>query len=203
MNGSHSLAFARTAALCAAALILIAACSGGPEKPQFQGTDVTGLGWGKGFQLLDVDGNRRELADYRGKVMMLFMGYTSCPDVCPTTLAKMAKAIRRVGSDRSRVQGVFVTLDPGRDTPDVLRRYVRTFDPQFVALRGDASATSQIAKEFKAFYRPHQADAHGSYSVDHLEAIFVFDKLGRLRLLIGPELPVDAVVHDLRVLLDE
>jgi protein SCO1/2 len=203
MNGSRLLGFARTCALCAAALLLASACTGRPEKPQFRTTDVAGVGWGTDFQLFDVHGNPRRLADYRGKVVMLFMGYTNCPDVCPTTLAKMARAVSQLGNDGASVQGIFITLDPARDTPEVLWRYIRAFDPRFVALRGDASATARTAKEFKAYYEAHEPDSHGSYAVDHLGGIFVFDKLGRLRLFVGPELPVDAIVHDLRVLLDE
>lgn len=191
------------ALLCIAALLALAACDRWQEKPKFQATDITGVDWGKDFDLFDVDGKPRHIADYRGKVVMLFLGYTNCPDACPTTLAKMSQAVEQLGEDGRRVQGLFVTLDPVRDTPAVLRQYVRAFNPAFAALWGDTPTTAGTAKDFKVYFEARKPDADGFYTVDHSSGIFVFDAKGRLRLFMGPNIWVNAMVHDLKLLLDE
>lgn len=133
---------------------------------------------------------------------MLFFGYTHCPDVCPTTLAKMGQAVNRLGPDGQRVQGLFVTLDPGRDSAAVLSRYVPAFHPTFVGLSADPVSTAAVAKDFKVFYALQKADDRGFYTVDHSSGIFVFDDSGRLRLFMSGETPVDAIVHVVKVLLE-
>ena len=143
------------------------------------------------------------LADYRDKVVMLFFGYTHCPDMCPTTLAKMAQAVDRLGDDGQQVQGLFVTVDPARDTRTVLAQYVPAFHPSFVGLSADEATTAATAKDFKVFYAAQKPDDHGFYTVDHNAGIFVFDTQGRLRLFMSAETQIDAMVHDLKVLLRE
>lgn len=172
------------------------------KTPTFLGTDITGVDWGRDFHLFDVGGTPRSLADYRGKVVMLFFGFTHCPDMCPTALAKMAQAHRQLGKDGERVQGLFATLDPARDTPAVLSRYVPAFDPSFVALTADTETIDATASSFKLFFARLKPDENGNYSVDHSSAIFVFDPAGRLKLYERGDAPVDTLVHDLKVLLD-
>jgi protein SCO1 len=192
----------RTATLVAMTLAL-AACSYSAPKEKFQASDVTGVRWGRDFHLVDPAGSPRSLADYRGKVVMLFFGYTNCPDACPATLAKMAQSINQLGSDGKRVQGLFATVDPARDTPQVLAQYVPSFNPTFVGLSADAATTAATAKDFKVFYEAQKPDARGFYTVDHSSGIFVFDSQGRLRIFMGANIWVDAMVHDLKLLLGE
>jgi protein SCO1/2 len=166
-------------------------------------TDITGVSWGRDFQLTDHTGKPRSLADFRGKVVMLFFGYTHCPDQCPTTMAEMAGVRGKLGENGRRVQGLFVTVDPARDTPQVLAQYVSAFDPTFLGLYGDESTTSALAREFKFYYSGQKADAHGNYSVDHGSTIYVFDPTGRLRLLMNPGMSIDAMASDVGLLLKE
>lgn len=184
-----------------AAALALSAC--GPEAPKFKGSDVTGSAFGRDFSLVDFDGKSRTLADYRGKAVVLFFGYTQCPDVCPTTLLELAQARKQLGADGARVQGVFVSLDPERDTPEVLKAYVANFGADFVGLRGDEEETRAAAKEFKIFYAKVPGKTEGSYTVDHTAGSYVIDAQGRVRLFeryaIGPE----KLAADLRILLAE
>ncbi len=194
--------------LClAASLVVLApalvACSRSASTEKFQATDITGVKWGRDFHLLDPTGAPRSLADYRGKVVMLFFGYTNCPDECPATLAKMAQAVDRLGADGKRVQGLFVTVDPKRDTPAVLAKYVSAFHPTFVGLSADQATIAATVNDFKLLAEPQKADEHGYYGVDHTSGMFVFDMRGKLRLFMGPKIWVDAMVHDLKLLLSE
>ena len=186
-----------------AGLLTMAACSQSEPQEKFQAADVTGVKWGRDFRLVDPEGKPRSLVDYRGKVVMLFFGYTHCPDECPAALAKMAQAVDRLGADGRRVQGVFVTVDPARDTPQVLARYVPAFHPSFVGLTADMATIAATAKEFKVFSEAQKADASGFYTVDHGSGIFVFDTQGRLRVFMGARVWVEAMVHDLKLLLNE
>ncbi|MBI4741007.1 MAG: SCO family protein [Betaproteobacteria bacterium] len=180
-------------------VVLAAGCS---EPPRFQSTDISGVDWGKGFNLADHHGQPRQLADFRGKVVVLFFGYTQCPDVCPTTLALMREAMNRLGADAGRVQVLFATLDPDHDTPRLLAEYVPLFHPSFIGLRGDEASTAALAKDFKVFYTKQPGNTPGSYSIDHSTGSYVFDPLGRLRLMVRHgELP-ENVVADLKLLLD-
>jgi protein SCO1/2 len=180
---------------------LLAACSGGP--PKFNNTDITGAGYGKELSLTDQNGKPRTLADFRGKVVVLFFGYTHCPDVCPTTLAELSQVMKMLGSDADRVQVLFVTVDPERDTPAVLSQYVTAFDPRFLGLSGDAAATRRAAKEFKVFYEKHKGAAPGEYSVDHSAGTYVIDPEGRLRLFVGYGKADAGLARDIRTLLNE
>jgi protein SCO1/2 len=188
---------------CSALLFaaLLAACS--PEAPKFRSTDITGAEFGRELALTGHDGKPRSLADFRGKAVVLFFGYTHCPDICPTTLADVAAALKNLGPDAARVQVLFVTLDPERDTPQVLSQYAPAFDPSFLGLYGDAAATLRAAKEFKIFYEKRPGSAPGAYTVDHSAQSYVFDALGRLRLLLRQERIAQDLAADLRVLLNE
>ncbi len=181
-------------------MALLAGCGGAPEAPKFQLVDVTGAGFGKEFNLTDHNGKARTLADFRGKVVTVFFGFTHCPDVCPTTLAEMAQVMKELGPDGDKVQVLFVTVDPERDTPRVLQQYVPSFNPSFLGLYGDLEATARTAKEFKVFFQK-QPVKDGSYSVDHGAGTFVLDREGRLRLFAQYGKGPAALVHDIRILL--
>jgi protein SCO1/2 len=187
------------ATLVLVAALAVAAC--GPDAPKFRASDVTGTTYGRDFQLVDHDGKPRTLADYRGKVVVLFFGYTQCPDVCPTTLAELAETMKRLGSDADRVQVLFVTVDPERDTRELLAQYVPAFDPRFVGLSGDADATARTAKEFKVLYQKQPGQTPGTYTVDHSAGTFVYDPKGRLRVYVGYGQGADVFAHDIRELL--
>jgi protein SCO1/2 len=175
------------------------------EKPRrgFDAVDITGVEWGRGFDLTDHNGVRRTLVDFRGKVVMLFFGYTHCPDMCPTTLATLAGALRQMGEDARDVQVLFVTVDPRRDTPEILAKYVPAFHPGFLGLYADAETTARTASEFKAYFELRPQDETGRYAVDHSGQIFVFDAQGRVRLFIRPEASPESIARDVRVLLAE
>ena len=187
----------RSSLLAVAALL--AACS--PDGPKFKSTDISGAEFGRQLALTGHDGRPRTLADFRGKAVVVFFGYTHCPDVCPTTLADAAGALKKLGSDAARVQVLFATVDPERDTPQLLAQYVPAFDPGFLGLWGDAAATQAAAKEFRIFYAKNAGSAPGAYTVDHSAQSFVFDAEGRLRLLVRPERIAPDLADDLRTLL--
>ena len=189
----------RFAFVAVAAALLLAAC--GPDGPSFKGSDVTGSAFGKSFALTDHDGTPRTLADYRGKAVVVFFGYVQCPDVCPTTLAALADAMKVLGPDADRVQVLFVTVDPERDTAELLKQYVPAFDPRFVGLRGEPAATEQVAKDFRVFYQKVPGATPETYTVDHSAGSFLFDPQGRLRVYEGHGQPPEVFAHDLRQLL--
>jgi protein SCO1/2 len=178
---------------------LLSACT--PEGPKFRSTDVTGADFGRALALTGHDGKPHSLEEFRGKAVVLFFGYTHCPDICPTTLADTAAALKKLGADASRVQVLFVTVDPERDTPQVLAQYVPAFDPSFLGLYGDAQGTQRAAKEFRIFYAKTSSSTPGSYTVDHSAQTFVFDPQGRLRLLVRPERIPQDLAADLQTLL--
>jgi protein SCO1/2 len=185
-------------------LVLVALAAGcGPDAPKFKASDVTGTAYGRDFRLIDHTGKPRTLADYRGKAVVLFFGYTQCPDVCPTTLSELSEAMKRLGPDADRVQVLFVTIDPERDTPELLANYVPAFDPRFVGLYGDAEATARTAKEFKVIYQKQPGPTPATYTMDHSAGTFIFDPQGRLRLYVGYGQGPDVFVHDLRALLHD
>lgn len=173
--------------------------NGRQEAKSFAALDVTGANYGRDFRLADPDGRWRSLADFRGRAVLLFFGFTQCPDVCPTALARAAEVRRLLGDDAGRLQVIFVTLDPERDSPDMLRAYTAAFDPGFLGLRTDPDGTRQVAEDFKVFYR--KVPTGGSYTLDHSALSYVFDTGGRLRLAVPHDLPADKVAADLRVLL--
>jgi len=175
--------------------VLVTACT--PEGPSFKTTDITGVGFGRDFALTDHTGKPRTLADFRGKAVVMFFGFTQCPDVCPTALSLLADAKSKLGQDATRVQGIFVTLDPDRDTAELLSRYVTAFDPTFIGLVGDADATAKVAKEFKVVYQKSPGRTPESYTIDHTAAMFVFDPAGRLRLFVSHGQDAATLAHDL------
>ena len=177
-------------------LALLAGCDSGPK---FKSTDITGAEYGKSLELTDHTGKPRKLEDFRGKVVVVFFGFTHCPDICPTTLADLSGAIRQLGSDAERVQVLFVTVDPERDTKDSLAKYVTAFDPRFLGLYGDMAATQRVAKEFKIYFEKRKTG--DSYSVDHSGQSYVIDPQGRLRLFIRHDRIAQDLADDLKTLL--
>jgi protein SCO1/2 len=170
----------------------------------FRSIDITGADYAQSLALPDAaDGRLRSLDEWRGKVVVVFFGYTQCPDVCPSTLAELATVKRSLGADGDRVVGVFVTVDPERDTPEILRAYVGSFGPDFVALRGDPSQTQATAKAFKVFYAKAPGATPDSYTMDHTAGEYVFDPKGRIRLFTRYGTGPDALLHDLKLLLAE
>jgi len=173
----------------------------GKQDVSFQNTDVTGLDYAKGFSLTDHTGKQRTLADFKGKAVVVFFGYTQCPDVCPTTMAEMASVMQKLGPQADQVQVVFITVDPERDTQELLASYVPAFDKRFIGLRGTPEQTAKVAKDFKVFYEKVPGTEPGSYTINHMAGSFIFDKDGRVRLFVRHGTGADAIVHDIRQLL--
>jgi protein SCO1/2 len=187
-------------------LVFAAGCSPRVPVEKFKSADITGASWGKGFHLTDQNGKPLSLADFKGKVVLLFFGYTHCPDVCPTTMAELAQVMQQLGADAKRVQVLFVTVDPARDTPQVLKQYVPAFNPTFIGLYGNADATAAVAKEFHVVYQKQPdggSGGPGDYTVDHSAGTYIYDPQGRLRLFAGYGVPVKDYVHDLKRLLTD
>jgi len=186
---------------CIAALLLIlTACS---PKPEFKNIDITGsTAFGKDFSLVDPDGKVRTLADFKGKVVVMFFGYTQCPDVCPTTLTEMQQVMTILGPKSDKVQVLFVTVDPQRDTAAILKQYVPAFDSRFLGLRPeDDVALEKVAKDFKIYYKKVPGISSGSYTIDHSAGSYAFDSDGRLRLYIKHAQGPETLAHDLKELL--
>jgi protein SCO1/2 len=196
----------RRVVAAAAAALLLAACDRKPgatagPAPKFNGIDITGADYARTLALTDQSGKPRTLAEFKGKVVVVFFGYTQCPDVCPTSLTELAQAKKSLGADGERVQAIFVSVDPERDTPEVLQPYLAAFDPSFVGLRGSADETKAAAKEFKVFYAKVPGKTPSTYTVDHTAGLYVFDTAGRVRLFIRHGSGPDAVAADLRAIL--
>ncbi len=167
----------------------------------FRGFDLTGIDYGRDFSLPDAHGTLRTLADFRGKLVLLYFGFVQCPDICPTALTRAAEVKRLLGADGDRLQVIFVTVDPERDTPEILREYVAAFDPSFIALRGDAEALQATAMEFKVFYQ--RVATGSSYTMDHSTQSYVFDHLGQLRLALRHEQTAADYAHDIALLMPQ
>ena len=196
----------RAAWLVVAACVALAACdkagSTAPAAaPVFQGADVTGAEFGRHLALPDINGQPRTLGDFKGKVTVVFFGYTQRPDVCPTTMAELAQVKKSLGADGDKLQGVFITIDPERDTPDILKTYMASFDPSFVALRGTPAQTEAAAKEFKVYYAKVPGQAPGSYTMDHTAGSYVLDRNGNLRLFERYGAGTEALTSDVRSLM--
>jgi protein SCO1/2 len=200
----HFLRAGTTLALASLPTLALLGCdapsSGGPAIA-FKGIDITGAEYARSLSLTDQNGQARTLADFKGKVTVVFFGFTQCPDVCPTTMAELAQVKAALGKDGDRIQGVFVTVDPDRDTAEVLKGYMSGFDPSFVALRGTPEQTAATAKEFKVFYAKVPGKTEGSYSVDHTAGSYVFDAQGKVRLFIRYGSGSQALAADLKTLL--
>ena len=180
-------------------MLALAACQ--PSGPKFKSTDITGADYGKALALTGHDGKLRTLADFSGKVVVLAFGFTHCPDICPTTLADLAGVLKSLGADAERVQVLFVSLDPERDSREVLAKYVPAFDPRFLGLYGDLGATQRVAKEFKVFFEKQPAGA--TYTVNHSAQSYVLDREGRLRLFVKYDRIAPDLGDDLRTLLED
>jgi protein SCO1 len=168
----------------------------------FKAIDITGADYARELTLPDIEGRARSITEFKGKAVVVFFGFTHCPDVCPTTLVELAAVKRALGPDGDRVQGIFVTVDPERDTAEVLRAYVTNFDPGFIALRGTLQETAAMAKQFKVFYAKVPGKSADSYTIDHTAGSYVFDPQGRIRLFTRHGTGADALVHDLKILLE-
>jgi protein SCO1/2 len=184
-----------------ASLLLVLSLLAGCAPETFRSTDITGAEFARSLELTGHDGKPRNLADFRGKAVVVFFGFTHCPDLCPGTLAKLAEVSKRLGGDADRMQVLFVTVDPERDTPEVLASYVPAFDPRFIGLTGDSAAIARTAKEFKVVYQKQPGKTPDAYSVDHSSGTFVFDPEGRVRLFVRHDQPVEDLVHDIRILI--
>ena len=183
---------------------LLASCdklSGMGNKPGFKAVDITGADYGSKLSLPDQNGQVRTLADFKGKLTVVFFGYTQCPDVCPTTMAELAQVKRALGKDGERVQAVFITVDPERDTPELLKAYMASFDPSFIALRGTMDQTAATAKDFKVFYAKEPGKTEGSYTMNHTAGSYIFDTSGKLRLFTRYGSGAEALTADLKTLL--
>jgi protein SCO1/2 len=189
------------ATACAAAAFLLAACQPAPQPPSFQATDITGAAFARDFRLTDHNGQVRTLADFRGKVVAVFFGYVHCPDVCPTTLSDFALALQQLGPQAEQVQVIFVTVDPQRDTPDLLKAFVPAFNPGFLGMYTDAESLQALAKEFKVVYQKTSVKASDDYLIDHSAGTYIYDPQGNIRLLMPYGSSPEAIAHDLRILL--
>jgi protein SCO1/2 len=178
----------------------VAACNPA-DKPKFRNSDITGAGYGKALRLTDHTGRVRTLEDFKGSVVTVFFGFTQCADFCPTELATMKEVKQQLGVDGKRLQVLFVSVDPERDTQELLSHYVTAFDPSFVGLRGDAEATAQVARDFMIFYQKASGTAPDRYTIDHSTDSYVFDPTGRLRLVIRYGQAADAIAADIKLLL--
>jgi protein SCO1/2 len=201
MNKRSAIQFLAAGALVAGAGGLLSACS--EKKPQFAAVDITGADYAKDFQLADHNGQPRSLKDFKDKVVVLFFGYTQCPDVCPTSMAELAEVKKQLGADGARLQGVFVTVDPERDTPEVLKAYMTNFDPSFLALRGTPEQLAAMAKDYKIYYKKVDGKTPTSYTMDHSAASYVYDTQGRLRLYTRYGSGIPALLSDVQLLLKQ
>ncbi|MVW72619.1 MULTISPECIES: SCO family protein [unclassified Bordetella] len=193
----------RRTLLRGAALMLAAGVLAGCSEPEakFQGSDITGTHLGRAMALTDQNGEKRTIEGLAGKVVVVFFGFTQCPDVCPTALAELSQVMQKLGPDADRVQVLMVTVDPERDTPEILKQYVTSFDPRFLGLTGTPAEIRAAAASFKAYYAkiPTEGD---NYTMDHTAAFYLFDPKGESRVLLGNSLGADAMAHDIKLLLD-
>jgi protein SCO1/2 len=190
----------RTALLSLAGLLALAGCAP-RDKPQFKSVDITGADYARDFALPDADGRMRSIKDFAGKAVVVFFGYTQCPDVCPTTLQEIAEAKKLLGPEGDKVQGIFITVDPARDQPELLKAYVANFGPDMVALRGNAEQTAAVAKDYKVYYKRVEGKTPGSYFMEHTAASYVYDPQGKLRLYTRYGSGAQALADDLKLLL--
>lgn len=198
----RSFLLSATTAVLASPLLVACDKVGQPAVPKlsFNSVDITGAEYARKLSLKDVDGRQRDLAEFKGKVLFVFFGFTQCPDVCPTTMSELAEVRRRLGPDGDRVQGIFVSIDPARDTPQVLKAYLGAMDPSFVGLTGTPEQIESAAREFKVFFQKVPT-SEGNYTMDHTAGAYVFDPEGQVRLFVRYGMGVDKVTADLKQLL--
>ncbi|ALK89621.1 hypothetical protein L63ED372_02420 [Limnohabitans sp. 63ED37-2] len=173
----------------------------GQDKPAFRAVDITGADYAQGWELSDQNGQVRTLKDFAGKAVVVFFGFTQCPDVCPTALQEMAQAKQLLGADGAKLQGVFITVDPERDTPELLKAYMANFGPDFVALRPTAEQLPKVTKDFKIYYKKVEGKTPTSYTMDHSAGSFTFDPQGRIRLYNRHASGAEALAADVKILL--
>ena len=196
----------RRAVKTVAGLVVLSVASGflsgcTPDKPQFKSIDLTGADYAQGFSLADHNGQLRTLKDFAGKVVVVFFGFTQCPDVCPTSMAELAQVKQLLGPDGDKLQAIFITVDPERDTPEMLKAYMGNFDPTFLALRPTPEQLPQVAKDFKIYYKKVDGKTKGSYTMDHSAGSYIFDEKGRIRLYNRYGSGADVLASDIRLLI--
>jgi protein SCO1/2 len=188
--------------LGAAAALTAALAACGESAPVFKGSDISGTQLGRGMELSDYNGKTRQLSDFAGKVVVVFFGFTQCPDVCPTSLAELTEVMKKLGPDADRVQVLLITVDPERDTPEILKQYVTAFDPRFLGLTGTPDQVKKAAASFKAYYAKAPTK-DGGYTMDHTAAFYLLDGKGESRVLANNNIGVDALAHDIQALLKD
>ena len=189
----------RRCLLAGAAALALSAC--GETKVPFTGIDITGADYATGFSLTDHDGQPRTLADFKGKAVVIFFGFTQCPDVCPTSMTEMAQAKQLLGADGDRLQGLFISIDPERDTPEIMKAYMAAFDPSFLALYAKPEELPEVAKSFKIYYKKVVGSSPETYTMDHSAGSYVYDPQGRVRLYHRYGTGAQALADDLKKLL--
>ena len=198
---SSTRRFSLSVALSAVAVSVLGLSGCTDPKVAFKGVDITGADYAKELNLSDQNGRVRKIKDFSGKLVVVFFGYTQCPDVCPTTMQELAEVKRLLGADGDKLQAVFVTVDPERDTTELLKAYVENFDPSFVALRPTAEQLPLIAKEFKIYFKRVEGKTPTSYTMDHSAGSYTFDAQGRVRLFNRYGMGAEALAHDFKLLL--
>jgi len=201
MNKRTAIKSIAACAMMLASTVLFTACS--EQKPAFAAIDVTGADYAKDFSLTDHNGQARSIKDFQGKVVVMFFGYTQCPDVCPTSMAEIAEVRKQLGKDGEKVQALFVTVDPERDTPEVLKGYMGNFDPTFLALYATPDKLAATAKDFKVYYKKVEGKTPTSYTMDHSAGSYIYDTKGALRLYTRYGTGVQPLVSDIKLLLKE
>ncbi len=176
-------------------------CTSKAEPLPFEGNDITGSHLGRDLDMIDTTGQRRTLADFRGKILLVFFGYTQCPDVCPTAMAQAAQTMQLLGDQARDVRIIMVSVDPARDTPDILGAYVKAFDPSFIGLTGTPEQLDKTARSFKAFYAKEPGPSPEHYAMNHSSAFYLMDREGEARALLGPSLTPEDMAHDIKLLL--
>jgi protein SCO1/2 len=199
MNKRQTLQRLAACTLLAGSAIFLSACS--DSKPSFSSIDITGADYAKGFELNDHNGKLRHLTDFSGKVVVMFFGYTQCPDVCPTTMTDMAAIKKSLGADGERLQVLFVTVDPERDTPELLKAYMENFDPSFLALWTTPEKLVSLTKDYKIYYKKVEGTTPTSYSMDHSAGSYIYDTKGQLRLFTRYGSPKEELTKDIQILL--
>ena len=187
-------------ALFTGAASLLVACSP-EEKTEFKSIDLTGADYATGFVLADQNGQQRSMKDFAGKLVIVFFGFTQCPDVCPTAMAELAQIKKTMGADSDKLQVIFITVDPERDTPELLKAYMGNFDPTFIALRPTMEQLPQVAKDFKIYYKKVEGKTPGSYSMDHSAGSYIYDPKGNIRLYSRYGNDAQGLTSDFRLLL--
>ncbi|WP_394680891.1 SCO family protein [uncultured Comamonas sp.] len=200
MNKRNALRWLAGSAMLASTAGFLTACK---SKADFNAIDLTGSKeYGQDFSMPDQHGQRRSMADFKGKVVLVFFGFTQCPDVCPTTLGDLAAVKQKLGAKGDKLQVIFASVDPARDTPEILQAYLANFDPSFLALRGSDEETAKMAKDFKVYYKRVEGQTPDSYTMDHTAGDYIFDPEGRLRLYSRYGTPVDTLAKDIEQLID-